>query len=82
MLTNDMSHPLDVDPGTVEGTVSHLPRGCLASWFTFAGPAGPRVVVAGNGGTATVGGRLTFVETKVDQSACAGATPALSLSVR
>jgi hypothetical protein len=81
ILTNDTSRPLSVDRGTISGAVSQLPRGCPASWFRFAGPAGPRVVVAGNGGTATIRGRLTFVEAKADQSACAGATPALSLSV-
>jgi len=81
ILTNDTSRPLSVGPGTITGAVSQLPRGCSASWFRFAGPAGPRVVVAGSGGTATIRGRLTFVEAKADQSACAGAAPALSLSV-
>jgi hypothetical protein len=79
-LTNNTAHPLDLDPGTIEGNVAHLPTACLASWFTFAVRAGPAVAVAGNGGTATLTGRLTFVEANTDQSACAGAT--LTLSVR
>jgi hypothetical protein len=81
-LRNDGEHPLDLDARTIEGNVSPLPRGCRTSWFTFAIARGPAIIVPGSGGTATVTGRLDFVETNTDQSACAGATMALSLSVR
>jgi hypothetical protein len=81
-LTNDTEHPLDLDPGTIEGSVSPFPRGCVASWFRFTSGDGTAIVVAGDGGTATVTGRLSFVETNTNQSACAGAKLGLSLSVR
>ena len=81
-LTNDTAHPFELAPGTIDGTVGHLPTGCLTSWFRFAVAAGAAAAVAGNGGTATVSGKLTFVEANTDQSACEGATPALTLSVR
>lgn len=81
-LTNDTEHLLDLDSRTIEGNVSPLPRGCLASWFTFSVPPGADISVAGNGGTATVTGRLNFVDTNTNQSACAGVALALSLVVR
>ena len=87
-LRNDTERLLVLDVRTIEGNVSPLPRGCLASWFTFVVGVGvgvgvgSAIVVAGNGGTATVIGRLNFLETDTNQSACAGAMPALSLSVR
>jgi hypothetical protein len=81
-LTNDTGHPLDLEPRMVEGKVSSLPDGCRASWFKLTVGAGQAIVVAGDGGTAQVTGRLSFIETNTDQSACAGAALALSLSVR
>jgi len=78
-LRNDTEHPVDLDAVTIEGKVSHLPRGCSPSWFTFAVRLGSVGVLAGNGGRATVTGRLNFVETHTNQSACAGATLALLL---
>lgn len=81
-LRNYTDHPFDVDARTIEGILSPLPRGCRASWFTFATGVGSVKVVAGNGGTATVTGRLRFAEANTDQSACARATLSLTLSLR
>jgi hypothetical protein len=81
-LTNDTAHPFDLAAGTIEGTVARLPTGCLASWFRFAVGAGSPVPVLGNGGTVTVRGKLTLVDVNTDQSACEGARPALTVSVR
>jgi uncharacterized protein (DUF58 family) len=66
-LTNATGHRFKASPGTIRVRVSNLPRGCRASWFRFSSHAG---------------GTLTFVNAPTDQSACAGAAPRLSLSIR
>ena len=81
-VRNGTERPFELDPRLVVGRVSSLPRGCRASWFRFAVEARRAIVVGGDGGTAQVPARLSFVETNTDQSACAGARLALSLSVR
>ena len=81
-VRNGTRRPFDLDPRLLVGRVSSLPRGCRASWFTFAVEARRAIVVGRDGGTAQVAARLRFVDTDTDQSACAGAGLALSLSVR
>jgi hypothetical protein len=80
-LANNSTHRMRLDGSRIRGRVSNLPPRCQPSWFSFTGHAGPVVVVPANGGAATVRGTLTFTDAPVDQSACAGAAPALSLHV-
>jgi len=81
-VRNGTERPFELDPRLVVGRVSSLPRGCRPSWFRFAVEARRPIMVGRDGGTAQVPARLSFVETNTDQSACAGARLALSLSVR
>jgi hypothetical protein len=81
-VRNDTGQPFALDPRTIVGRVSSLPRGCRASWFTFEVGAREAIVVAGDGATVRATGRLELRDANTDQSACAGAHLMLFLSVR
>jgi hypothetical protein len=80
-LTNAAPHRLDLNPDGISGTLSNLPAGCRSSWFRFAEDSRTAVSLTANGGTATVGGTLTFVDAETDQTACAGAALTLNVAV-